>query len=810
MLERLPSLAICTLAASVGCSSSNPMSSMEGDAGIDGDGDVDRDDADVVVELRRVDTSLYFRTSLLKVAPEGPVILNGLNLGPLTVASIDPDELAELNSESLASNGETIGDAARQILAYAYSCALPATSSMQLQLGEDTWEFNGLLGLAPEWETGACDLACQEWVSACMLARTNQFGTEVKLSLRGDHPALATTPAIRSQYTLREGSFYGNIFTGAAEIDGNAYACAGGEGSAKWEMTNRYCSAIGDGCPIITVADCNITNFACDPDVSGCSSFTACSDWNDDALPTTCYSEKHACGQAVAGDSYTRIITAYLEPSARVCGDGFCEENEAETCAADCAGHWVASFGSGCHEDSGGLSVDDAGNIGIIGRFMGNLDMGPTVLSTDGNFDQDLFVASMSPEGTVVWAKSLDSGGYASMIRSVTHDSDGNVIVAGHFANDTDLGDGTVSATDFTLFVAKYAAASGTYMWSKTMPMSTAIFGDQLTLLPNLEVVADGADGVVLAAAFVGSLDLGLGAGNPTSEGNKDDIIIARFDSAGDLDWHSLLVGDLVVAGNVSSEGRAVISGLALDSNDDVVVVGSFSSTLQLGALAPLASDSPTDVDGFVVKLSSVGVHQWAAQISGKNNKQEALDVAVGADDAIVVVGSYIDDTSIAGATVISSTIDVEENRLTNPDAFVANFNKSGDLVWSTNFGSGRTDVAQQVAWNGTDSFVVSSIVTSDLGGTVDVEGTIINAGDIGDIALIRYNTTGDVESVTHHPSPVTEETKGLVASGDQVTISGEFMGTLRFGGTYITNSGGSSAAVVPGDVFVTSIKLAP
>ncbi len=790
---------MCTLASSVGCSSNSPEPSMEGDAGIS------PSDADVTAVLRRVDTSLYLPTVTLNAAPS-IIILNGLDLGPLNVASIDPTELSVLNSDDLSSSGQPIGDVARKILAYAYSCALPASSSMQLEIGDDTWEFNGLLGLAPEWETSACDTECQEWVSACILSRTNQFGTKVKLSLRGDHPALQTSTAVREQYTLREGSFYGNIFTGADTVDGNAYACAGGAGSAKWEITNRFCSALGDGCPITTVADCNISNFACDPEVDGCSSFTACSDWNDDALPTTCYSEKHACGQATVGTSYSRIITAYLEAPVVTCGDGFCSENEASSCAADCSDQWAVRFGSGCHEDSGGLSLDDTGNIGIVGRFQGDMIMGGLMHSTDDKYDRDLFVASMTPEGAVRWSRSMDSAGKHSMVRSVTHDSSGNLLVAGHFANTTDLGNGPVSSSGLTLFVAKYAAADGKHLWSKTMPMNQGVFLDGLPDIPNIKIVADTSDGFVIAAAFLGEIDLGLPGQQPVNDGNNEDILVARFDASGDIDWNTVLASKRVNG----IEGAAIVGGLALDSNDNVVLVGAFRGELSREGTASIVTSSNVDWDGFLVKLSSTGEHQWATTVSGANNKQEVLGVTAGPDGDIVIVGSYIDDTQIAGGEVISSAIDIVEGLLTNPDSFVAAFTTTGEPKWSTHFGAGRSDIAQAVDWDGESSYVVSSIVTSEVGGTVNVAGTVIDAGDYGDIALIRFGSEGVVSSVTHHPTPVTEETKGLVANGSQVTLAGEFMGTLRFGGSYLTNAGGSSNAVKPGDLFVTTINTLP
>jgi hypothetical protein len=55
-------------------------------------------------------------------------------------------------------------------------------------------QWDGLLGLCPQWQDGYPDLACQERVSACLLARNNAFGVSVPLSLRGTIATGAVLP----------------------------------------------------------------------------------------------------------------------------------------------------------------------------------------------------------------------------------------------------------------------------------------------------------------------------------------------------------------------------------------------------------------------------------------------------------------------------------------------------------------------------------------------------------------------------------------------------------------------------------------
>ncbi|MEA2700058.1 MAG: hypothetical protein QOI66_4329, partial [Myxococcales bacterium] len=87
------------------------------------------------------------------------------------------------------------------------------------------YTFKGAIGVAPGWETGACDLTCQQAVSACMMAHINTAGVHIPLWM--DSPLTAIGWGQNPQYPNREGTFFGNIFTtnSAGTID--AFYCNG-------------------------------------------------------------------------------------------------------------------------------------------------------------------------------------------------------------------------------------------------------------------------------------------------------------------------------------------------------------------------------------------------------------------------------------------------------------------------------------------------------------------------------------------------------------------------------------------------------
>jgi hypothetical protein len=110
----------------------------------------------------------------------------------------------------------------RETVKYLVRCALPAGQSIikKDQYGA-SYTFSGQIGVAPAWADGACDLACQENVSACMLAHVNTTGQNVSLWLDGNAPAIGWGQSTNHPY--QEGSFFGNIFTDPP----TAYFCNG-------------------------------------------------------------------------------------------------------------------------------------------------------------------------------------------------------------------------------------------------------------------------------------------------------------------------------------------------------------------------------------------------------------------------------------------------------------------------------------------------------------------------------------------------------------------------------------------------------
>jgi len=132
--------------------------------------------------------------------------------------------LATTNGLS-TTNGLMTTDVGRQQVSYLVRCALPANTSIT----KGAYTFQGLLGMAPEWQFGACDTNCQEAVSACMLAHVNTAGLHIPLWLVAQNAAVGWGQD--AEFPNQEGVFFGNVFAlgahGTDPTKAPAYYCMG-------------------------------------------------------------------------------------------------------------------------------------------------------------------------------------------------------------------------------------------------------------------------------------------------------------------------------------------------------------------------------------------------------------------------------------------------------------------------------------------------------------------------------------------------------------------------------------------------------
>jgi hypothetical protein len=164
---------------------------------------------------------------------------NGLVPSAIHTTSINTQALNGLGL-SLAKGMEDTADH-RLYTAYLIGCALTPAQCISSTVGGTTYNYCGVVGLAPAWTTRGLTASEAADVSACVLARANQTGLNVTVSIRGESAALACTSSELSAYNVEEAAFYGDVFS---NIIGK-HACNGvdqvRDGDTYGDLANRQC-----------------------------------------------------------------------------------------------------------------------------------------------------------------------------------------------------------------------------------------------------------------------------------------------------------------------------------------------------------------------------------------------------------------------------------------------------------------------------------------------------------------------------------------------------------------------------------------
>lgn len=191
----------------------------------------------------------------------GDWIINGLS--DPSVCGVDPS-FPLTSPQGLGVDGWLSGDdpAGEDVIHYMVECALEQDDQVSVEVPGGTLTFKGGLGLAPEWKQGPCDEECQQWISACLIARTNAVGVEVPIFVQGSHENLGF--GSHEDYVHYEATFFGNVF---AE-PGQMHACQGDEeGLDMAEAQGRTCALDTEDCGFTIHTNCQET--MCDTSQDG-------------------------------------------------------------------------------------------------------------------------------------------------------------------------------------------------------------------------------------------------------------------------------------------------------------------------------------------------------------------------------------------------------------------------------------------------------------------------------------------------------------------------------------------------------------
>ncbi len=310
------------------------------------------------------------------------------------------------------------------------------------------------------------------------------------------------------------------------------------------------------------------------------------------------------------------------------------------------------AFGGSQLSSSWAVGVDLAGNAIVAGVcYGGSIDLGDGSQSCG---DTTMFLASFAPDGALLWRQGPAAD--VPMIMALATTADGDILVSGWCTGACTLGGVAIPGTDET-FLGKLHA-DGTHVWSKRFPADAGSQVADLAAAPGGDVFLVGW---LVPSTTGGGVDFGGGplVAQGDTNGTANDAFVAAFDASGAHLW-SNAIGD-----EGYSEAVAVVA-----LPDGGAAVG--------GAAGPqLRFDRPDEQRAWVTRYDAAGQEVWTRASSGAGASQLA-DLAVTPAGVIHAGGRFTKDMSFGGGPLVASG---------ELDAFVASFDGSGQVLGSRRFG---------------------------------------------------------------------------------------------------------------------------
>ena len=121
---------------------------------------------------------------------------------------------------------------------------------------------------------------------------------------------------------------------------------------------------------------------------------------------------------------------------------------------------WSQRFGDVANQTALALASDTLGEVIVAGSFSGNLDLGSGVLSNSGPDDEG-FAAKLTPAGATIWARPFADADDQIAQAVAVDPSTNQIVVAGRF-NNVGAVNGWIAKLDL----------GGNDIWSRTVPSS--------------------------------------------------------------------------------------------------------------------------------------------------------------------------------------------------------------------------------------------------------------------------------------------------------------------------------------------------
>ena len=329
-----------------------------------------------------------------------------------------------------------------------------------------------------------------------------------------------------------------------------------------------------------------------------------------------------------------------------------------------------------------------------------------------------------------------------------------------------------------TLFINIKPCFSQTWQWAKGGGGTSSDVGS--------ETCVDAA-GNVFVAGYFSSSSIMIGTVSISNSGvSGSDIFIAKYNSAGVLQWTQRIGGS-------ASE---YVSGLCADASGRIYIIGYYTSGLI--SLPPFSwgnLGAPTS-NVFLACIDGAGVPQWLNGYGGTGNEYAGGVAYSNAVAAVYFVGTYFDPTLTIGTTTLNNT-----SVTGKAEVFLVKVNSSGTMQWARTTGAGTSD-----DWGG--DIAVDAVGYPCFGGTYSpstitgstvIGAQTLNSTGFQEMYIAKYTDIGNFQFARSFGSVQGGDFFGgiTVDASNSIYISGTFQNASLVVGTYTVPSSGNYDAFI-------------
>lgn len=429
--------------------------------------------------------------------------------------------------------------------------------------------------------------------------------------------------------------------------------------------------------------------------------------------------------------------------------------------------NWAVDAGGGGNSDfCFGIATDSQGNAYWAGSVSGTADFGCGTITAGTTIAG--VVAKYDVNGACQWVRGITVGFNDAWAYGIAIDAEDRVYVTGSYNGTATFGNGiTLSPLGSDdIFVARYNV-DGDCLWARRAGSSAS----------NDEArgIALSAEGDVFITGFSGGTTINFDGITVPNPGNFRQIIVARYDSTGTVQWAKASTGN----GQSKSARSISVAG------DRLFVTGQFSFVAGSFDGIPI-STSATSGKAYVLACDLDGNGLWANSYGSGDH--EGMGVAADTLGNVFMVGRMWGSMHLPNDTLVSVS--------SNDDILLMGLDRDGNYRWAKSTGSTQRDLGWDVQVDGMGNAYMALQFLQ----TTDFFGTSLTSMGEEEIAIAKVEADGDVVWVARAGGFARDVALCLhrhAVAPHALYFGGYYWGTVTYGSSTITHVGNGDAMMI-------------